>query len=98
MVAAVSPEKVTPAAIRFVDIAGLVGASREGLGNQFLAHVREVDALVHVIRCFHDDNVSHVEGDLDPLRDRDIVQTELLLADLQSLENAREAKPLPKDR
>jgi len=92
VVAAVSPEKVTPAAIRFVDIAGLVrGASRgEGLGNQFLAHVREVDALVHVIRCFHDDNVSHVEGDLDPLRDRDIVQTELLLADLQSLEKRKE--------
>jgi GTP-binding protein YchF len=86
------PEKLTPAAIEFIDIAGLVrGASRgEGLGNQFLGRVREVDALVHVIRCFADDNVSHVEGDLAALRDRDIVQTELLLADLQTLERRRE--------
>ena len=90
--AAVCPEKLTPAAIRFVDIAGLVrGASRgEGLGNQFLSHIREVDALVHVVRCFADDNVSHVEGDLDPIRDQDIVQTELLLADLQTLEKIKE--------
>ena len=84
----VRPEKLTPSAIQFIDIAGLVrGASRgEGLGNQFLGHVREVDALVHVIRCFADDNVSHVEGNLEPLRDRGIVETELLLADLQTLE------------
>lgn len=88
----VRPEKLTPAVIQFIDIAGLVrGASRgEGLGNQFLAHIREVDALVHVIRCFADDNVSHVEGDLQPLRDRDIVETELLLADLQTLEKRQE--------
>ncbi|NLJ68398.1 MAG: redox-regulated ATPase YchF [Firmicutes bacterium] len=88
----VQPEKLTPAVIQFIDIAGLVrGASRgEGLGNQFLAHVREVDALVHVIRCFVDENVSHVEGDLEPLRDRDIVETELLLADLQTLEKRQE--------
>ncbi|HHV92989.1 MAG TPA: redox-regulated ATPase YchF [Firmicutes bacterium] len=88
----VRPEKLTPAAIQFIDIAGLVrGASRgEGLGNQFLAHIREVDALVHVIRCFPDDNVSHVEGDLDPLRDKGIVETELLLADLQTLEKRQE--------
>ena len=88
----IGPEKLTPAAIRFVDIAGLVrGASRgEGLGNQFLAHVREVDALIHVIRCFTNDNVSHVEGALAVRRDRDIVQTELLLADLQTLEKRQE--------
>lgn len=88
----VCPEQLTPATIQFIDIAGLVrGASRgEGLGNQFLGHIREVDALVHVIRCFADDNVSHVEGDLAALRDREIVQTELLLADLQTLEKRRE--------
>ena len=88
----VSPEKLTPAMIQFIDIAGLVrGASRgEGLGNQFLGHIREVDALVHVIRCFSDDNISHVEGDLAALRDREIVQTELLLADLQTLEKRQE--------
>lgn len=89
--AAIHPEKVTPATIQFTDIAGLVrGASRgEGLGNQFLAHIRETDALVHVVRCFEDSNVSHVEGSLDPERDRDIIQTELLLADLQTLEKRR---------
>ncbi|NLK08538.1 MAG: redox-regulated ATPase YchF [Firmicutes bacterium] len=93
VVAAVQSEKVTPAAIQFVDIAGLVrGASKgEGLGNQFLAHIREVDALIHVVRCFPDENVSHVEGaELDPVRDIDIVQTELLLADIQRLENMTE--------
>ncbi|TVR98968.1 MAG: redox-regulated ATPase YchF [Rhodospirillales bacterium] len=80
--------KVTPTQLEFVDIAGLVqGASRgEGLGNRFLANIREVDAIVHVLRCFEDDNVTHVAGSVDPLRDAEIVETELLLADLESLE------------
>lgn len=80
------PEKYTPATIEFVDIAGLVrGASRgEGLGNKFLSHIREVDALVHVVRCFEDENVVHVEGSVDPLRDIETIQTELLLADMDS--------------
>ncbi|HRK96595.1 MAG TPA: redox-regulated ATPase YchF, partial [Rhodospirillales bacterium] len=80
--------KVLSTQLEFVDIAGLVaGASRgEGLGNQFLAHIREVDAVIHVLRCFADDNVTHVEGDIDPLRDAEIVETELMLADLDSLE------------
>ncbi|HSO43858.1 MAG TPA: redox-regulated ATPase YchF [Rhodospirillales bacterium] len=83
-----SSAKVVPTQLEFVDIAGLVaGASRgEGLGNQFLAHIREVDAIIHVLRCFADDNVVHVEGDIDPLRDAEIVETELMLADLDSLE------------
>jgi GTP-binding protein YchF len=74
--------------IEFVDIAGLVaGASKgEGLGNQFLAHIREVDAIVHVLRCFDDPDITHVAGSVDPLRDRDIVETELLLADMESVE------------
>lgn len=80
--------KIVPTQLEFVDIAGLVaGASRgEGLGNQFLAHIREVDAIIHVLRCFSDDNVVHVEGAIDPVRDADIVETELMLADLDSLE------------
>ena len=80
------PEKYTPAVIEFVDIAGLVrGASRgEGLGNKFLSHIREVDALVHVVRCFEDGNVIHVEGSVDPLRDIETIQTELLLADIET--------------
>ncbi len=83
-----SPAKVTPASVDFVDIAGLVrGASKgEGLGNQFLAHIRQVDAMIHVVRCFDDPNVSHVEGSVDPLRDVGIVETELLLKDLESVE------------
>src|SRR5215471_12070820 len=74
--------------LEFVDIAGLVrGASKgEGLGNQFLAHIREVDAIAHVLRCFAGGDVTHVEGTVDPLRDREIVETELMLADLDSLE------------
>ncbi|WP_456386842.1 redox-regulated ATPase YchF [Desulfolithobacter sp.] len=74
--------------MEFVDIAGLVkGASQgEGLGNQFLGHIRQVDAIVHVIRCFRDDNVVHVEGSIDPLRDRDVITMELVLADLESVE------------
>ncbi len=79
-----SPEKVTPAVIEFVDIAGLVrGASKgEGLGNQFLSHIREVDAIVHVVRCFDDDNIVHVEGGANPLRDVEIINIELALGDL----------------
>ncbi|MGI6605254.1 MAG: redox-regulated ATPase YchF [bacterium] len=80
----IKPEKVVPAAIEFVDIAGLVkGASRgEGLGNQFLGHVRNVDAVVEVVRCFFDPNVTHVDGELGPLRDIETIETELILADL----------------
>jgi GTP-binding protein YchF len=83
-----SPEKLTPTTIRFVDIAGLVrGASRgEGLGNKFLASIRDVDALVHVVRCFAAPSVSHVEGGVDPARDVGVVRTELLLADLETAE------------
>ncbi|MGA4645207.1 redox-regulated ATPase YchF [Limisphaera sp. 4302-co] len=88
----VGVETRIPAAIEFVDIAGLVrGASRgEGLGNQFLAHIREVDALVHVVRCFDDPDVAHVTGTPDPLRDIEIVLTELILADLEVLRRRRE--------
>src|SRR6185437_5134931 len=80
--------KIIPTSLEFVDIAGLVrGASKgEGLGNQFLAHIREVDAIIHVLRCFEDGEVTHVEGSIDPLRDADVVDTELMLADLESLE------------
>lgn len=80
--------KIIPTQLEFVDIAGLVrGASKgEGLGNQFLANIREVDAIVHVLRCFVDDNVTHVEGGIDPVRDAETVETELMLADLDSLE------------
>src|SRR5437763_764069 len=80
----VKPKKKVPAVVEFVDIAGLVkGASRgEGLGNQFLSHIREVDAIVHVIRCFEDPDVVHVMGPVDPVRDHDVVTSELALADL----------------
>ncbi|MBA4191919.1 MAG: redox-regulated ATPase YchF [Planctomycetaceae bacterium] len=80
--------KLLPTQLEFVDIAGLVrGASKgEGLGNQFLSHIREVDAILYVLRCFEDTDIVHVEGRIDPLRDSDIVETELLLADLESLE------------
>src|SRR5438445_9913463 len=82
------PRKTTHAALEFVDIAGLVrGASKgEGLGNQFLANIREVDAIAHVLRCFEDSDVTHVSGNVDPVRDAEIVETELMLADLESLE------------
>jgi len=88
--------RVVPTQIDFVDIAGLVrGASRgEGLGNKFLANIREVDAIAHVLRCFEDGGVTHVEGTVDPLRDAEIVETELLIADLESLE--RRLDPLVK--
>lgn len=84
-------EKVTPAVIEFVDIAGLVkGASKgEGLGNQFLSHIREVDAIVHVVRCFDDSNVIHVEGTVDPGRDIETINLELIFADLEVLERRR---------
>jgi hypothetical protein len=83
-------QKVVPAFLELVDIAGLVrGASKgEGLGNQFLGHIKNVDAVVHVVRCFADDNVIHVEGSVDPLRDAGLVSTELLLADLSTVERA----------
>ena len=82
------PKKFTPAVIEFVDIAGLVkGASKgEGLGNKFLANIRGCDAIVHVVRCFDDANVTHVEGSTDPLRDIDIINTELIMADLEMIE------------
>jgi GTP-binding protein YchF len=84
----VRPERTVPAAVEFVDIAGLVkGASEgEGLGNQFLANIREVDAIIHVVRCFDDDDIQHVMGPVDPVRDREIINIELGLADLASVE------------
>ena len=81
-------QKIIETQLGFVDIAGLVrGASKgEGLGNQFLANIREVDAIVHVLRCFEDDDITHVEGRIDPVADAETVETELMLADLESLE------------
>ncbi len=83
-----NPEKYTPATIEFVDIAGLVkGASKgEGLGNKFLSHIREVDAIVHVVRCFEDDNIIHVEGSVDPLRDVETINMELIFSDMEMVE------------
>ena len=83
-----NPEKYTPATIEFVDIAGLVrGASQgEGLGNKFLSHIREVDAIVHVVRCFEDGNIIHVEGSVDPLRDLEIINMELIFSDMEIIE------------
>jgi ribosome-binding ATPase len=80
--------QIIPTQLEFVDIAGLVrGASKgEGLGNQFLAHIREVDAIIYMLRCFEDGNITHVEGAIDPMRDSEIVETELVLADMESLE------------
>src|ERR671920_1693291 len=88
----VNPERTVPAAVEFVDIAGLVkGASQgEGLGNQFLANIRETDAIVHVVRCFEDDDVLHVMGSVDPVRDREVIEFELALADLQTVEKRLE--------
>lgn len=82
------PQKTIPAVMRFVDIAGLVaGASKgEGLGNKFLSHIRETDAIAEVVRCFEDDNITHVSGSVDPLRDIDIINTELCLADLETVQ------------
>ena len=86
------PEKILPTSLEFVDIAGLVrGASKgEGLGNQFLANIRQVDAVLYVLRCFIDDNVTHVEGSVNPGRDKDTVDTELCLKDLETIEKRRE--------
>jgi hypothetical protein len=90
LAAIVKPERVVPAIVEFVDIAGLVaGASKgEGLGNQFLAHIRETDAIVNVVRCFDDDNVIHVAGKVDPVSDIEVIQTELCLADLATVDKS----------
>ncbi|MCY1073477.1 redox-regulated ATPase YchF [Archangium lansingense] len=92
LTALVKPLKKIPTSLEFVDIAGLVrGASKgEGLGNQFLGNIRQVDAVLHVLRCFVDDNVTHVEGGVDPVRDRDVVDTELCLKDMETVEKRRE--------
>lgn len=89
-------QNIVPTQLEFVDIAGLVrGASKgEGLGNQFLANIRETDAVLHVLRCFDDENVTHVEGGVDPTRDKEIIETELMIADLESLE--KRVEPLRK--
>jgi len=102
----VNPQKVLPTTVEIVDIAGLIkGASKgEGLGNQFLANIREVDAIAHVVRCFDNDNVIHVDGSIDPVRDKEIIDTELILKDLEILEKrveklkkqAKTGKPLDK--
>jgi GTP-binding protein YchF len=100
----VKPNRIVPTTIEIVDIAGLVkGASKgEGLGNQFLANIRETDAIIHVLRCFEDDNIIHVDGNVNPLRDKDVIDTELQLRDLDSVEKklqkvARAAKTGDKD-
>ncbi len=92
LVQLVEPDSIVPATLRVVDIAGLVkGASQgEGLGNKFLSHIRQVDAIAHVVRCFDDENVVHVSGAPDPLRDVDVIHTELVLADLEQVERKRE--------
>ena len=95
----VSPLKTQPATVEFVDIAGLVaGASKgEGLGNKFLANIRETDAIMHVVRCFNDENVIHVGGKVNPLSDIETINTELILADMETLEKAiqKESKKFP---
>jgi ribosome-binding ATPase len=90
LAAIVHPEKIVPTTVEFVDIAGLVaGASKgEGLGNKFLAHIREVDAIAHVVRCFENDDIVHVAGRIDPAADIEVINTELALADLESVERA----------
>ena len=90
----IEPDECVQATIQFIDIAGLVkGASKgEGLGNMFLGHIREVDAVAHIVRCFQDEDVAHVTGDVDPTRDIDIVETELVLADLETAEKAIETR------
>jgi GTP-binding protein YchF len=86
----VSTKKIIPASLRLVDIAGLVaGASQgEGLGNKFLANIREVDAILHVVRCFEDDDITHVDGSIDPIRDIEVIELELLLSDMQQVETS----------
>ena len=85
----ISSEKIIPAFMEFIDIAGLVkGASKgEGLGNQFLGHIRQTDALAHIVRCFSSEDTTHVEGSVDPLRDIDIIETELIFADNETISN-----------
>ena len=86
------PDKFTPATIEFVDIAGLVkGASKgEGLGNKFLSHIREVDAIIHVVRCFENNDITHVDGSIDPARDIETINLELILADMETAEKRLE--------
>ncbi|MBD3674489.1 MAG: redox-regulated ATPase YchF [Planctomycetaceae bacterium] len=88
----ISTQKVIPAILKLVDIAGIVrGASKgEGLGNKFLSHIREVDAILHVVRCFDDPDVTHVDGGVDPIRDIETIEIELMLADMQSIDSARQ--------
>ena len=88
LAAVAKSQKIIPTQLEFIDIAGLVrGASKgEGLGNQFLGHIRQVDAVVHVLRCFEDENITHVDQHIDPVRDLETIETELMLADLESLE------------
>mgnify|MGYP006283935413 CR=1 FL=1 len=88
----VQPQRVVPTTVEIVDIAGLIkGASQgEGLGNQFLANIREVDAIIHVVRCFENDNVVHVDGNVDPVRDKEIIDTELILKDIDTVEKRLE--------
>jgi len=88
----VDPERIVPTSIKFVDIAGLVrGASKgEGLGNKFLSHIREVDAIAHVVRCFSDENVTHVDGSVDPVRDIETIEMELIFADIESVEKRKD--------
>ena len=88
----IKAQRVVPATVEFVDIAGLVrGASKgEGLGNQFLANIRETDAVIQVVRCFEDENIVHVEGSVNPIRDIETIQIELALADLASVEKRRD--------
>jgi len=92
----VQPEKIQPAIVEFVDIAGLVaGASKgEGLGNKFLANIRETDAIMHVVRCFEDENIVHVDGKINPVSDIETINTELILSDMETLDKAilRESK------
>ena len=99
----VNPQKIVPTTIEIVDIAGLIkGASKgEGLGNQFLGNIREVDAIVHVVRCFDDDNIVHVDGSINSVRDKEIIDTELQFKDLETLEKRldklrRQAKSMDK--
>ena len=92
LVELVGPEKIVPNSVEIVDIAGLVkGASKgEGLGNQFLSNIRETNAIIHVLRCYHDENITHVEGSVDPLRDKEIIDFELKLKDLETIEKRKE--------
>ena len=95
LVKVIEPKSIVPTTVEFVDIAGLVkGASEgEGLGNQFLANIRETDAIVHVVRCFDDDDVLHVMGSVDPVRDREVIEFELALADLGTVEKRLVSSP-----